>query len=485
MKEKIMNIADVLIENYIKWNKEPFIYTKENNKFKSHTFGEFIENVLYLAKGFNLLGLNNNKFMLFSENSLNYLLCETAVTSYIGIIINIDKNYKIYDLSKALNKTKPEVFFYSSKQKDIVENLKEKYKNIKYFELETEIPKIIQIGKNKVNNISELLEMPKKDHKKCCKIIFTSGSISSPKAVMISAENIINGYFCSNSRIPMNNNQREYLFLPLSHIFASLIFYYSLISGKKLYLSSSVKNIIEELKEIKPNFLITVPLICERLYNTAFKENISLKEIYGGNLDILLIGGSKVSKELKEKYRNAGILLKECYGMSEMATILISNSIYEEDINSTGILYDKYEYKIINQNENEIGELIVKKTDIFLGYYDDIESTKKVLDKNGFYHTGDLGKIIENKFYFYKRKDRLIVLSNGEKVNPEELEKLIEKRCLVEKVSVYLKDDKLNAVIYTDIYKDYDKLIELINKDLPKYKHISSYELRKNNERIK
>ena len=112
-----MDIADILIDDYIKWNKEPFIYTKENGIFKYHTFGYFIENGLYLAKGFNELGLNNNKFMIYSENSLNYLLCETAITSYTGTIINVDKNYKMFDLDNAITKTKPDVFLYSSKQK--------------------------------------------------------------------------------------------------------------------------------------------------------------------------------------------------------------------------------------------------------------------------------------------------------------------------------------------------------------------------------
>mgnify|MGYP004653967027 FL=1 len=480
-----MDIASILIDDYIKWKDEPFIYTKEDGIFKYHTFGEFIENTLYLAKGFSELGLNNNKFMIFSENSLNYLLCETAVTSYTGIIINVDKNYKVYDLDNAITKTLPDVFLYSSRQKDIVNKLKEKYPTIKYIELESYIPKIIQIGKSVIKNKVELLEMRKNNAKKCCKIIFTSGSTSRPKPVMISGENIINGYPCCNSRIPMNKNQRDYLFLPLSHVFASCDFYYSLISGKKLYLSSSIKNIEIELSQVKPNFLISVPLICERIYRAVNGESSKLKELYGGELEKIIIGGSKVSKQLKQNYYDAGIWLKEVYGMSEMVTTLSGNSVYDDDIEATGSLYDKYEYKIIDKDEDGIGELIVKKPDPFLGYYNDDDSTKEALDEDGFYHTGDLGKIVDNKFYYKKRKDRIFVLQNGEKVNPKELEALIQKRCHVEKVNIYLNNDVLHAILYTNDLANYDESFSSINDDLPKYKHIKSYEIRLSNERIK
>ena len=480
-----MNIAEILKAAYLKWSNEPFIYEKENNEFKSHSFKEFIENVLYLVKGLKELNLDNKKYMIYSKNSLNYLEVETAVTAYLGTIIHADKNYKIQDLESTILKTSPDVFLYSKEKENIVNELKEKYPNINYIELENLIPKIIQIGKSLSKDDEDLFNEIPNNPKKCCKIIFTSGSTSKPKAAMISGENIISGYECYSSRFKTDENTREYLYLPFSHIFGSLSFYYGLITGKKIYLSSDTKNIIEELQVVKPDYLLNVPIMCERILNYASSNGLSLKEVYGGNLNEITVGGAKTSKELKKKYRDEGIDLLEVYGMSEMASAIIGGSIENYDIDSTGTLYDKYEYRIINKNDQGIGELIIRKNDEFLGYYNDPESTNNATDEEGFYHTGDLGKIVDNKFYFERRKDRIVALPNGEKINLNELEKYIADKLKIEKITLHFNGETLSAIIYSKYDIKYDEEIRRINDLLPKYEQIDSYEIKSSNERMK
>lgn len=481
----MVSIVEVLENAYQKWGNNPFIYEKKDDVFVPCTFKEFIESVFYLSKGLDELGLNNSKFMLFSENSLNYLLCDTAITGVVGISINVDKNYKFYDLNNVILICQPDVIFYSSNRNEVINSIKNKYPNIHYLELEKEIPRLIQIGKSKIKNQQELFHVRNKERNTCSKIILSSGSTSLPKAVMLSEENLLSGYDCVTSRIPLNEHQREYLFLPLSHIFASCSYYYSLLSGKKIYLSSGTNNIVEELKEVKPNFLITVPIICWRLYNSVNGNSELLKKAYGGNIDYMLVGGAAVERELKEKYRRAGIALKECYGMTEMASVLAGDTIFDNEIDSTGVLYSEYDYKTINEDESGIGELLVRKKDDFLGYYNDLESTKKVLDKDGFYHTGDLGKIVNDRFYFTRRKDRVILLPNGEKINPTELENLIMEKCPVSKVTIYLEGKRLKAILYSDIRRNCDKEMYKLNEELPSYKQIKDYEIKENSERIK
>ncbi len=476
---------EILKVAYEKWKEEPFIYVKKNNIFTPCTFKNFIESVIFLAKALEQLKLNDSKFMLFSKNSFDYLICDTAITAYSGIAINVDKNYKVYDLNNAILKCQPDVIFYSSEQENIIKEIKKLHKSINYLELEKELPKLIQIGKKQVQNENELFNIREKEPDSCCKILFSSGTTSHPKAVMLSQENILAGYECTSSRIPFDNNQREYLFLPLNHIFATCSFYYSLICGKKIYLSTNIKYLTDELQEVKPNFMIIVPLICERLYSLANGNNEVLKELLGGNINYMLIGGTKIAIELKEEYKNAGINLIECYGMTEMASVIVGSNIDENDISATGTLYENYKYKIINSDENGVGELLVKKKDKFLGYYNDLETTKKVLDEEGYYHTGDLGEIINNKFYFKKRKDRIILLPNGEKINPEELEILIMEKCAVSKVIIHLDNKRLKAILFSDNFKNYTKIFEEINNELPNYKQIENYEIKLNSERIK
>lgn len=478
-------IIDVLKEAYDNWKNEPFIYEKKEGVFTPYTFKDFIENIFYLARGLKELGLNNKKFMIYSENSTNLLLCDTTITAITGISINVDKNYKTYDLNNAINKCHPDVFFYSSNKENIIKTLKSQFPNINYLDIEKEIPKLIQIGKSKINNTQELFNVQNKESNICSKIIFSSGSSSLPKAVMLSNENLLSGYDCFTSRIPLTEDQREYLFLPLSHIFATCSYYYSLVSGKKIYLSSGTNNIAEELQEVKPNFLITVPIICERFYNNVNGDSEQLNKIYGGNIKYLIIGGAVVQKELKEKYKKANIVLKECYGMTEMASVISGDTILNDNIESTGHLYENYDYKIIDKDENGIGELLVRKKDKFLGYYNDLESTKNALDNEGYYHTGDLGKINNNKFYFYQRKDHVILLPNGEKIIPTELENLIMRRFSVSKVSIYLDDKRLKAILYSDIKRNFDQELTSLNEELPKYKQIATYEVKENKERIK
>lgn len=479
------NLKEILKKAYEMWKNEPFIYEKNNNIFTPCTFKDFIENVIYLAKALEYLGLNDNKFMIFSENSLNYLICDTAITGFSGISINIDKNYKYYDLNNAISKCQPHVIFYSHEKENIINEIKSTYNYMNYLEIEKELPKLIKIGKKQIEYENDLFEINGKNPKVCSKIIFSSGSTTLPKPIMLSQENIIAGYESITSRIPLNNKQREYFFLPLNHIFANSSFYYSLMCGKKLFMCENIENIIEELQEVKPNFMLIVPLLCERFYHQTKGDKNLLKKLFGGNINYMLIGGAKVSKELKEKYRNAGIHLKEVYGMTEMANVLAATKITDDDISSTGTLYEKHSYKIIDKDKDGIGELLVKKSDKFLGYYNDPETTNKVLDEDGFYHTGDLGIIINNKFYFKKRKDRLILLPNGEKVNPEELENLIMRKCAVNKATIFLEDDRLKAILYSDHFKNYSKIFEEINSLLPKYKQIKKYEIKSNKGRIK
>ena len=184
-----------------------------------------------------------------------------------------------------------------------------------------------------------------------------------------------------------------------------------------------------------------------------------------------------MSKETRKIYKDKGLFLMQAYALSETASSLTIAYPGKDDLESVGEIFEDVEVKIINKDQDGIGEIIVKGDNVFLGYTDP-KLTKKVFDEEGFFHTGDLGYVKNNKIYLKGRKKKMLLTSNGENIEAAAIENNIKNRSKsIKDVKAYIKDDKIAVNIYIVAEDNYEKIIEDYNNEVPRYERVSYFDL--------
>ena len=461
-----MYLKSIIKRDYNKWYDDPYIYEKENDKYKNITFGKFIEESLGIANYLIEQGYKNKNIMIISENSIKLMETDLAVTFYIGLCAIVSKEWKKNDLIAGIKELNADLLLYSDKYKDIVNEVAN----------ETNI-ETLNMKDLKTNFKSNLLDMKIKNINKPAKIVFSSGTTGKSKAVILSLKNIFAGYNSLKRRCPFNHQDSAYLFLPLNHTYANVYnFMYSLIAGYKIYLASSTANIGKELLETNPTIFCAVPLVFNNLLE-AYKDNINMA--FGTNIKYLFCGGAPISKETRKIYKDKGLNMMQAYALSETASSLAIAYPYKDDLESSGTIFEDMDVKVDNKDKDGIGEIIVKGDAVFLGYTDK-DLTKKVFDNKGYFHTGDLGYIKNNNIYLKGRKKKMLLTSNGENVMADSIEENIKSRNkAIKSVKAYTKDDKIVVNIYVDKDINIDELIKKYNIEVPRYERVTDYKIYK------
>lgn len=469
------SIKNVLQFVYAKWNTKPYLYIKNGKYYSFKTFGELVENSIYLARALVNKGLKDKNIMLYGENSFEWMYSDLAIMGFVGTSVGADKQWNASTICNELERCQISAIIYSNKNNQGIEKIKKLYPNLIYISMQDDLVNLIEIGKEIQEKEDKLFDIEEMNEDRCSKIFFSSGTTALPKAIMQSQKNLLLGYNEFYKRIPLNEHDKDYLFLPLHHAYAELNFLYSLISGMSIYLCSDISNLFEDIKLINPTLISVVPKILKKIYESTNGNKNMLCNFFGQNMKYLVNAGAPLPIEIKELYSNLGINIINFYGSSELLLASGGTSIDE----SIGKIYDNVDIKILSSNEDEYGEILIKSNSLFLGYYDDERLTKKVVDEQGYYHTNDIGYIKNNNLYYVKRKDRIIVGENGEKINPEEIENLIKKYNNFKKVLVYLKDNNIRALLYSDNLDNCDEIINEVNEQLPNFKKIKEYNLLK------
>ena len=450
---------------YNNWANDPYIYEKDKSgKYQYITYKEFIERALSIAKYLIDNNYKNKTIILLSENSINLMLYDLAITLYVGKSAIICKEWKKRDIEDAIKEIKAELIIYSDKYKDIVNKIR-KENNINSLSME----------KTNYPFTEELLDLNIKKYNNVSKIVFSSGTTGKNKGVKLTIRNIFSGLNSLQKRCHLTHNDYSYMFLPMHHTYASIChFMYSLITGHRLYLASSTNNIGKELLETNPTVFCCVPVVLNNLY-TIYKENID--KAFGTNIRMIICGGAPLSKEIRKIFKDKKLCLMQTYAMTETSSSFTLAYPNSDDLYSAGELYEDIDVKIINKNQDGIGEIIVKGDNVFKGYTNKLLN-KKVFDKNGYFHTGDLGYINNKKLYIKGRKNKILLTSNGENVYAESIEKRIqEKDNNINAVKTYIKKDKIAANIYVKKNIDIKSIITIYNREVPKYEKIEYYNL--------
>ena len=532
IKEIIYNSVKLYPDNIAFTTK----LTKEDKQieYKNTTYKEFLDDINSFGTALYDMGLKDKRIAIIGKNSYKWALA--YVTNLLGNIVSIplDKGLQTGELETSLIRSKADAIIFDEKCLEEIEKIKENNKtNLKNYICMSKLDNYISVdeliskGKTLIEQGNNEYKDCKIDNKKMSVLLFTSGTTEQAKAVMLSQYGIATNIYDMQIVEDFHTTDVNIAFLPFHHIFGSTGLLVMLSRGIKTVFPDGLRYIKENLNEYKVSLFVGVPILVDKMYQNIIKEiqkqgkektvkfGIKLTQFLlkfgidirrkvfkaiidqlGGKMRFIISGGAPLDKEVAQGFENFGIHLVQGYGLTETSPVIAAENDKYQRPGSIGFPMRHTQIKIVDKDQNGIGELVVKGPNVMLGYYENEEKTKEVL-KDGWFYTGDLAYIDDDGFLFIAgRKKDMIVLKNGKKIFPEELETLINKIDEVEESFVYgmpIDNDKNNVkvsveVVYNeDVVKEkYGKIskdelnktiwekIKEVNKTLPQYKYIKN-----------
>ena len=533
---KFRDFKDMLEQTGEKYGDRPAFILQEENGNRTVTHKEFRDEVKYLGTALVEMGLKGKRIAVISENRYEWEVAYLAIATGTGIVVPLDKALPENEIESLIERSEVEAIFYSSKYDEAMSNIQKKGNSrLKYF-ISMDLPKtefnkfsqkeITEKGKELLQNGNKEFVNAEIDNETMGIMLFTSGTTSKSKAVMLSHKNICTNIMDIRSVFELDETDRFLSFLPLHHTFECTVgFLYPISIGSCIIFSKGVRHIADELKNFHITAMICVPVVFEKMYekliqgiekkgklgtvkkaskisNMLLKLGIDIrkklfKEVHdnlGGELRLLVAGGAALNPEVQKGFQSLGFNLVQGYGLTETSPVVAAELTHQRRLGSIGKKFHSVEVKLDDiDNETQIGELLVKGDSVMLGYYENDEANKEVFTEDGWFRTGDYAKIDKDGYIFISgRKKFVIVLKNGKNVYPEELEILVNNLPMVSESMVYgTPEDDGNATIsvkvvynkeyieekYGNISEDEIKNIiwkeiKAINKTMPKYKYI-------------
>ena len=543
---KATELKDIreIVYNSVKLYGEQVAYVikhKENKDviYENITYKKLLEDINKLGTTFFAMGFQKKRIAIIGKNRYEWAL--THLANMLGGIVSVplDKDLQYDELENSLIRSKAECIVFDEKLADMVAEIEKNGKtNLTEFICMSKIEGRTSV-RELVDRGEELLKQGKKDYLNA-KIdenamnilLFTSGTTSNSKAVMLSQKNIASNIYAMQRVEDMRSTDTNIAFLPFHHIFGSTCMIMMLAQGIKTVFPDGLRYIKQNLNEYKVSLFVGVPVLIEAMYKTIMKEvdkqgktkliKIAMKisnflmkfhidvrrklfkqvlDALGGELRLVISGGAPADPQVSKAFTNLGVNIIQGYGLTETAPVICAETKVALRNGSVGVPMINDTIEIVDPDKNGIGEIRVKGPNVMLGYYEMPEETKAVL-KDGWFYTGDLGYFDKDGFLFITgRNKNMIVLKNGKKVFPEELETLINRIDLVKESMVFgLPDEKDKndvmlsvKIVYNEeeakekyegktekeLYEIIWNKIKELNKTFPRYKHIQKMILTK------
>ena len=537
--EEVTNFKDLIersAENYA--TRTAFKLKDKNGKIFSITYEEFKKDIVYLGTNLIKNGLLNKKIAVIGQNSYKWCVSYLAA-SIVGIVVPIDKELHSDDVINFMNVAEASCILGDNKNLDQVKDNFEKLNN----------PNTMFIYFNDTNSSSFTFDDFKDTGKKIYEdgfndfdnikinpdemriLLFTSGTTGNAKGVCLSQRNICSNILSTYGIVKVKRSDLFFSVLPLHHTYeCTLGFLLPIYSGASIAHCEGLRYISQNMAEFHPSVILCVPLLLEKMHKTIVKSmNKSLPEKYrktdnqnpyndlpailkkivrtkvkntlGGRLRVFIVGAASVNPNIVADFRNLKLNTLQGYGLTECSPLVAGNTDFFQRDDSAGLPIPNVEYKIDSPNSEGIGEILVKGPNVMLGYYKNDEETKKAI-QDGWFHTGDLGKVDENGYlYITGRCKSVIVTKNGKNIYPEEVEYYLNDNPLVSEslvLGIHKEDNDetyINAQIYpnieaiaeylkssvptkSEIKKVISDVVSSVNKKLPNYKHIKGVIIR-------
>lgn len=530
IKELIYNSAEKYKENIA------FVIKHQEGKkitYENITYKMLLEHINALGTKLYDMGLKNKRIAVLGRNRYEWALGH--LTNLLGGMISVplDKDLQVDELENSLIRSKADSIFFDEKYIEKIEEIKKRNNtNLKEYicmsKLEgyNDIHTLKDEGKKLLDNGNTEYISAEINENEMNILLFTSGTTSQSKAVMLSQKNIASNIYAMQRVEGIYETDSNLAFLPFHHIFGSTCIIMMIACGVRTAFPDGLRYVAQNLKEYEVSVFVGVPLLVEAIYNRIIKEiekqgktkliaivtkisNILLKlhidirrklfkqiiDNLGGKMRFVISGGAPLDPKVQKGFIGFGIQMVQGYGLTETSPVIAAENDYKTKIGSIGVPMENVTVEIINKDENGIGELRAKGPNIMLGYYENEEETNKVL-KDGWFYTGDLAYIDKDGYIFITgREKNMIVLKNGKKIFPEEIETLVNRIDLIEECMVFgMPDEKdkndlklsVKVVYNKDEVKEkhgnisedeirniiWDRIKNEVNTTVPRYKHI-------------
>jgi len=489
MSRTITRVFDLLQHNLDNFSKDEFISGKINGKWNKYSTQEFCEEVDQLSKGLTTVGIaKGSRVAVMSSNRPEWNVCDYAIMQLGAYQIPLYPTLAEHDIKFILENAEITIVFVSD---DVL------FKKLSA--VNKTLAKPVQIytfnNVDGADNWKDLIakgksvEVDLESYRNAVAaediltIIYTSGTTGTPKGVMLTHDNLVKNF--EKSAIIFPKEVKSALsFLPLSHIFERMIIYLYNYSGVSIYYAESMDTIVADIQEVKPNSFSTVPRLLEKVYDkimekgkdlTGIKRGIFFwslalaekfdqknswwynfklaiarklvfkkwQEALGGNIVVLASGGAALNPRLCRIFWAAGMPVFEGYGLTETSPVITVNHFGATMFGTVGPVIEGVEIKIA-----EDGEILTRGHNVMKGYYMRDDLTAESIDKDGWFHTGDIGQILEGKYLkITDRKKEIFKTAGGKYIAPQMLENKYKESPLIEQIMVLGENKKFPSAL--------------------------------------
>lgn len=503
----------------------------------SYTYGELAREIASLHILFSELNIQQgDKIALIGKNHPSWSILFMATITYGAVIVPILHEFNNESMEHLIKHSDSKLLFINE---PIWEKLNKENINIPVFD----IPTFNLITSNNNNNISKIadsidilftqkypngftkddIKYNHVDNDEVVCINYTSGTTGFSKGVMITANNFAGNIIYADKLDLLFRGERTLAFLPMAHVYGCAFdFLYALSAGAHITLlgvAPTPQNLINAFKEVKPNIIITVPLIFEKIYKKKIlpvinqpvmkfllkieglnklilnKLKKSLIKSLGGNFREVVIGGAALNAEVEAFFYKIGFPFSVGYGMTECAPLIAFDKHSNFVPTSCGsVLEDIMEARIESPDpENIAGEIQVRGENVMKGYYKNNEATEATFTPDGWLKTGDLGVMKGSRLFIKGRIKSMLLSANGQNIYPEEIESRLNNLPYISECVVLLREFRLVALVYPDkeaMRSDNissDQLLNImdinkgiLNKSVAQYERLSAIEIVEN-----
>mgnify|MGYP004526464273 FL=1 len=472
-------------------DKTAFEYklTPDSSEYITKSYEQFASDIEDL--GTYLLKNNCKRIAVIGNNRYEWCVTYLGTTTAGLVIVPLDKSLPDNEIIGLIRRAKVDTIVFDNKYSHVINSFTDDNLCKNKICMDTDFADVLKQGANLDHSIYDNVTI---DESAMAVMLFTSGTTSISKAVMLSQHAICTDIYGLSQMIDITMNDKFLSFLPLHHVFESICtFIFGTSCGITIAFCDGLKYIQKNLVEYHVTGFVCVPLMLEIMFKkiekTIEKEHKTfivniLRKLFrhspinikrkifksvidglGGNLRTIISGGAPMDKTALQGFNDFGFDIHQGYGLTETASVVAGENSFSKKVGSVGFVLPTVSVRIDNPDKDGIGEIVVKTDSIMLGYYENEEATKQVLH-NGEFYTGDLGYVDKNGFLFITgRKKDMIVLKNGKKVFPEELESLINKLPYVAESMVFGHIDHTKTDRNDDVVL-YSKIV--YNKDLLK-----------------
>jgi len=483
--------------------KDDALAGKENGKWVKYSSSDYTEMAANLSYGLMALGLKKGDMVAtIANNRPEWNFLDMAVSQAGMVHVPIYPTISKEDYDYILNHCKPKLVFVSDKMLlekigPIVKNAKS-IKDIYTFndlEKTKNWKEVLELGKKNKEKYADELEKIKESiqPEDMVTLIYTSGTTGFPKGVMLSHQNLVSNFITTSAVHHLTDKHRVLSFLPLSHVYERMVNYHFQYKGLSIYYAESMGTIVQDLKDIQPHVFNSVPRLLERVYDRIIGKgkdlpglkkqiffwavNLGLKyssegnsawyktrlklanklifskwrEGLGNKVEIVVSGGAALQPRLASIFWAAGIRVLEGYGLTETSPVIAVNNLTRNEImfGTVGPVIDGVKVKIADD-----GEILCKGPNIMLGYYKAPDLTAEVIDEEGWFHTGDIGKLINGKYLkITDRKKEMFKLSSGKYIAPQVIENKLKESFFIENAMVIGENEKFASALISPNYE--------------------------------